>query len=204
MANTSPGTPNLSTVAPSAGIARNEQVSFEDELLILVDEDDQEVGFLDKNSCHNGAGKLHRAFSLFVFNDAGEVLLQQRSAEKRLWPMYWSNSCCSHPRKGETMAVATSRRLQQELGLTAELSFLYKFEYTANFQNLGSEHELCWVYCGQAQGQLSANEQEVNDYRWISVADFDAELAATPYAFTPWCAMEWQRLRTDFADQMTT
>ena len=90
-------------------------VSSESEALILVDENDREIGFSSKDSCHDGPGILHRAFSLFIFNTAGELLLQQRSAGKRLWPLYWSNSCCSHPRAGETMELAVNRRLQQEL-----------------------------------------------------------------------------------------
>ena len=82
----------------------NPIVSFDDEPLVLVDSADHDQGFLDKASCHDGDGVLHRAFSVFLFNSKLELLLQQRSGQKRLWPMWWSNSCCSHPRKGETMA----------------------------------------------------------------------------------------------------
>ena len=92
-------------------------VSSEQEELILVDREDNELGFLSKAECHDGAGVLHRAFSLFLFNDEGELLLQQRSGNKRLWPNFWSNSCCSHPRRGESMEVATRRRLRDELNL---------------------------------------------------------------------------------------
>ena len=84
-------------------------VSSDAEELILVDEDDTEIGFLAKAKCHDGTGILHRAFSLFLFNEAGELLLQRRSESKRLWPGYWSNTCCSHPRKGESMTIATRR-----------------------------------------------------------------------------------------------
>ncbi|MDH5246330.1 MAG: isopentenyl-diphosphate delta-isomerase, partial [Betaproteobacteria bacterium] len=90
---------------------RHRIVSSEREELILVDEDDNEVGHLSKADCHDGQGRLHRAFSVFLFNDAGELLLQQRGRSKRLWPGYWSNSCCSHPRRGESLEIATSRRL---------------------------------------------------------------------------------------------
>ena len=92
----------------------NTIVSDESEPLILVDEADREIGHLDKGACHDGKGVLHRAFSLFIFNDSGELLLQQRSAQKRLWPLFWSNSCCSHPRKGESMETAVERRLAQD------------------------------------------------------------------------------------------
>jgi isopentenyl-diphosphate Delta-isomerase len=97
--------------------------------LILVDGADREVGFLPKDLCHDGQGVLHRAFSLLVFNEKGEQLLQQRSASKRLWPLYWSNSCCSHPRRGESMEAAVKRRLDEELGLSCPVQFLFKFQY---------------------------------------------------------------------------
>ena len=90
-------------------------VSSEREQLILVDRDDREVGFMSKADAHDGAGVLHRAFSLFLFNDRGELLLQQRAPGKRLWGGYWSNSCCSHPRRGESLELATMRRLRDEL-----------------------------------------------------------------------------------------
>ncbi len=106
-----------------------DSVSPESEMLILVDTHDQETGSLGKVECHDGDGILHRAFSVFLFNDRGELLLQQRSADKRLWPMYWTNTCCSHPRQGESMQVTTERRLKQELNTASTLEFFYKFEY---------------------------------------------------------------------------
>ena len=109
-------------------------VSSDAEQLILVDSDDRVLGHDSKAACHDGAGVLHRAFSLFVFNGAGDLLLQQRSVGKRLWPGYWANSCCSHPRRGESMEQATQRRLQQELGMACDLRYLFKFEYHAHFR----------------------------------------------------------------------
>src|SRR5947207_3387152 len=106
-------------------------VSFEDEPLILVDGNDQELGFATKAACHDGVGLLHRAFSVFLFNPAGELLLQQRSAQKRLWPLYWANSCCSHPRRGESLPAAVERRTREELALATPLAFVYKFVYQA-------------------------------------------------------------------------
>ena len=106
-------------------------------MLILVDENDRVVGHLSKGLSHDGEGALHRAFSLFVFNREGEFLLQQRSAGKRLWSLFWSNSCCSHPREGETMDEAVRRRLLQELRLESNLQFLYKFQYQASYKDIG-------------------------------------------------------------------
>lgn len=175
----------------------NEVVSFEDEPLILVDEKDNEIGNLPKDRCHDGAGQLHRAFSLFIFNNDGEVLLQQRSAQKRLWPMYWSNACCSHPRRGEDMEDAINRRLKQELGITSELEFLYKFIYQARYDAHGSEHELCWVYLGRSRGTVVVNANEIADWRYVSVETLNAELEARPQDFTPWMKLEWHRINEE-------
>jgi isopentenyl-diphosphate Delta-isomerase len=177
-------------------------VSSESEELILVDEDDNETGFLSKALAHDGAGTLHRAFSIFLFNKDGELLLQKRAPSKRLWPRYWSNSCCSHPRRGETMAVATSRRLHDELGIEAELEYVYKFSYQAGFGDLGSEHELCHVYLGNIAGVADANKHEIEDMRFVSVADLESEFAAAQEKFTPWFLMEWQTLRKNYGEKL--
>jgi isopentenyl-diphosphate delta-isomerase len=174
------------------------RVSTENELLILVDADDQETGSLGKVECHDGDGILHRAFSVFLFNDQGELLLQQRSADKRLWPMYWTNTCCSHPRQGESMQVATERRLQQELNTASTLEFIYKFEYQARFGNLGSENELCWVHLGRIEQEATANDAEIAALRYVDAKTLQAEIESNPDDFTPWFKMEWQRLNEEF------
>lgn len=186
----------------SRPLTKSEIVSNDQEPLILVDSNDREIGFLDKTACHDGGGVLHRAFSLFIFNPAGELLLQRRASGKRLWPSFWSNSCCSHPRQGEGMDEAVQRRMGQELGLHTPVSFVYKFEYQARFGTLGTEHELCWVYVGQTSRNPTINTTEIDEWRWISAADLDAELAATQNRFTPWFKLEWQRLREEFADRL--
>jgi isopentenyl-diphosphate delta-isomerase len=183
---------------------KTDVVSSESEALILVDSDDQVIGHLDKSACHDGDGVLHRAFSLFIFNDRGELLLQQRAAGKRLWGGFWSNSCCSHPRQGESMDLAIHRRLEQELGMTADLEFAYKFEYSAPFKDLGTEHELCWVYIGVSNAQPVINTTEIGDWRWIPSAELTRQLAEHPETFTPWLAMEWARLNADFPDRLPT
>ncbi len=174
----------------------NEVVSFPDEDLILVNDQDEEIGHLDKLGCHLGRGLLHRAFSLFVFNHQGELLLQQRSASKPLWPLYWSNTCCSHPRRGETVDFAVNRRLQQELGLTTEAAFLYKFKYHAQYDDNGAERELCWVYMGRCQSDPIPNRTEVEAWRFVSVAQLNDELQHQPQQFTPWFKLEWQELNS--------
>ncbi|MGA2024200.1 MAG: isopentenyl-diphosphate Delta-isomerase [Steroidobacteraceae bacterium] len=175
----------------------SEQAADSDSL-ILVDEADREVGHMSKLQCHEGRGVLHRAFSLLIFNDAGELLLQQRAATKRLWPLYWSNSCCSHPRRSETMETAVQRRLQEELGLRCALNFLFKFQYQAQFDAAGAEHEICSVFIGRSTDPLRVNRNEILATRWISPEALQAELTGSAAArFTPWFVMEWRRIWRD-------
>ena len=178
-------------------------VSSEAEELILVDADDCETGHLSKADCHDGDGILHRAFSIFLFDDAGNLLLQQRATSKRLWPGFWSNSCCSHPRRGESMEVATRRRLGDELNAKAVLEYAYKFRYQASFGDLGSEHELCHVFLGRLKGKVQANDEEIAAVRFIGAGDLDAELAETPERYTPWFKLEWEALKTDYRDALS-
>ena len=162
--------------------------------LILVDEADQGVGHLSKALCHEGRGILHRAFSLLIFNAGGELLIQQRSASKRLWPLYWSNSCCSHPRSAETMESAIHRRLHEELGLRCPLHFLFKFQYQAQFDATGAENELCSVFIGCSTDTVDINTQEIHAWRWISPEALHAEMAQGNGNFTPWFELEWARI----------
>jgi len=177
-------------------------VSSEDEALILVDLDDNEVGHLAKGACHDGAGIMHRAFSLFLFNEAGELLLQQRSRSKRLWPGYWSNSCCSHPRQGESLAVATRRRLLDELNFETELEHVYRFSYEARFGDAGSENELCHVFLGRTTDAMRPNDSEIEAIRFISADELDREFATRPGAYTPWFLQEWTELRGEYRDRV--
>jgi isopentenyl-diphosphate Delta-isomerase len=172
----------------------NRVVSRDDEQLILVDSDDREVGFLAKVDAHLGVGTLHRAFSLFVFNPAGELLVQQRANGKRLWPGYWSNTCCSHPRRGETMDNAIHRRLHEELGLRTELEFLFKFRYRAQYDRQGAEHELCWVFAGTSAERPRPNVNEVAAWRYVTPQALRCEVARAPETFTPWFKLAWRRI----------
>jgi len=167
--------------------------------MILVDSDDREIGFLSKADAHLGVGALHRAFSLFVFNPAGELLLQQRANGKRLWPGYWSNTCCSHPRRGENMDNAIHRRLHEELGLRTELEFLFKFQYRAQYDPQGVEHELCWVFAGTSAERPRPNVHEVAAWRYVSPNALRSEVARAPETFTPWFKLAWARILREHA-----
>ncbi len=180
----------------------NRIVSSESEELILVDRDDNEIGYASKADAHDGGGILHRAFSLFLFNDAGELLLQQRAPGKRLWGGYWSNSCCSHPRRGESLEIATSRRLRDELNFETELEHVYSFCYEASFGDAGSENELCHVYLGRAAENVVPNESEISAIRFVSAAVLDGEFRETPERFTPWFTQEWRELKEIHREQL--
>jgi len=180
----------------------NKIVSSENENLILVDTNDVEIGAMSKARCHDGEGVLHRAFSAFIFNSNGELLLQQRSANKRLWPLFWSNSCCSHPRAGETMCEAIDRRLDEELGIASELEFIYKFSYQASFGDLGSERELCSVFLGRTDQTILANQNEIAACRFVSEDELIAEFAQAGDQFTPWFRQEWEQLAREFSARL--
>ena len=170
--------------------------------LILVDESDREIGHASKSRCHAGEGVLHRAFSLLIFNERGELLIQQRSPGKPLWPRYWSNSVCSHPRRGESMDGAIQRRLEEELGIGCPLRFLFKFQYQARFGEAGAEHELCSVYVGQHTGPVHPDAREIMEWRWLDPATLDAQMSRrrARERFTPWFMLEWERIRRDHPD----
>jgi isopentenyl-diphosphate delta-isomerase len=177
-------------------------VSSESEELILVDREDRDIGSISKADAHDGAGVLHRAFSLFLFNDDGELLLQQRAPGKRLWGGYWSNSCCSHPRVGESLELATTRRLQDELNFATELEHVYWFCYEARFGDAGSENELCHVYLGRASDDVRPNDSEIAAVRYVTPAQLEAEFAAHLERFTPWFLREWRELTTTYRAQL--
>ena len=177
-------------------LERREQVSSPQENLILVDRNDHELGGMSKYDCHQGDGILHRAFSIFVFNSADELVLQQRSSVKPLWPLYWSNTCCSHPRVGESLKVATQRRLKEEIGISCPMTYLYKFEYQANYKDLGAECELCSVFVGRSNGPYDPNMEELAAMRCIGIDELSAELENKPEDFTPWFKMEWLEIRS--------
>ena len=177
-------------------------VSSEAEELILVDENDNEIGHLSKAECHDGEGRLHRAFSVFLFNDAGELLVQQRSPAKRLWGGFWSNSCCSHPRRGEDLEVATRRRLRDELNIEAQLEYVYRFSYQAFFGEAGSEHELCHVFLGRCNAVMP-NDHEIAAIRFVSAKELAREFATKAETLTPWFKQEWQALQRDYRDALS-
>jgi len=163
------------------------------DLLILVNDNDEIIGYEQKDICHEGTGILHRAFSIFIFNERGELLLQKGSSGKLLWPQYWSNSVCSHPRKGETYETASSRRLLEEIGIKSDPTHLFKFRYQATFGDVGSENEVCVVFAGLSSEPVKANPDEIEDWRFVEISKLNDELKQQPQVFTPWFKLEWLR-----------
>ena len=157
-----------------------------EEQVVLISENDEVLGLMDKMQAHEN-GLLHRAFSVFLFNEKGEVLLQKRAAEKYHSPNQWTNAVCSHPRDGETYLEGAQRRLKEELGIEAmELSPKFHFIYKADVGGNLWEHELDHVFTGNYNGNFSLNEEEVSEIRYITMKALDAEMESNPENFTEW------------------
>lgn len=160
------------------------QKTMED-ILILVDENDNEIGLLDKLSVHQ-QGLLHRAFSVFVFNSNDELLLQKRAEDKYHSGGLWSNTCCSHPRSGETTLFAVNRRLKEEMGIECAPEFKFSFIYKTNFENGLTEYEYDHVYVGESDQIPSPDENEVQDWKYISLENLQHEIKKNPENFSEW------------------
>ncbi|MCH2218084.1 MAG: isopentenyl-diphosphate Delta-isomerase [Flavobacteriales bacterium] len=156
-----------------------------EELVVLVDEHDNQVGLMPKMEAHEKA-VLHRAFSVFVFNDQGELMLQQRAATKYHSPLLWTNTCCSHQRDGETSLAAGKRRLQEEMGFVCDLTEVFQFVYKAPFDNGLTEHELDHVMIGTYNGEPNVNPEEVASHKWMSLEDVKNDMEDNPQQYTAW------------------
>lgn len=166
------------------------------ERVVLVDEADRELGTMDKLEAHRDGGRLHRAFSVFLFDGEGRLLLQQRADGKYHFGGLWTNSCCSHPRAGEDVLDAGRRRLREELGVDTPLEAVGSFIYKAHDDSTGlTEHELDHILVGRFEGEPLPDRAEVAGWRWISPAQLEAEIGSSPRSFTPWFPIAWRRLR---------
>lgn len=165
------------------------------EKVILVDENDTPVGTLEKLRAHQDGGKLHRAFSVFIFDHQDRVLLQRRAAQKYHFAGLWSNACCSHPRPGESDLSAAQRRLREELGVATDLRRACCFVYAAYDPQSGlHEREFLHVWVGTFEGACAPNPDEVAEIHWSSRDAIRTELEDDPSRFTPWFAMAWKHL----------
>lgn len=155
------------------------------EKVILVDQNDTPLGLMEKMEAHQ-KGLLHRAFSVFIINSKGEILLQQRAFDKYHSPGLWTNTCCSHQREGESNIQAGVRRLKEEMGMEVALTEIFSFIYKAPFENGLTEHELDYVLIGKSDNQPIINTQEVANWQWNSPENIKIEIQNTPEKFTAW------------------
>ncbi|MHB0755021.1 isopentenyl-diphosphate Delta-isomerase [Polaribacter sp. M15] len=156
-----------------------------EELVVLVDEKDEKIGLMPKMEAHEKA-LLHRAFSVFVFNNKGELMLQQRAAHKYHSPLLWTNTCCSHQRDGESNIEAGRRRLQEEMGFTTDLKEVFSFVYKAPFDNGLTEHEFDHVMIGYFDDVPNINPDEVEAYKWMSLENVKDDIEQNPSEYTEW------------------
>ena len=167
---------------------------MEETSVILVDADDRQTGIMGKMEAHE-KGVLHRAFSIFIFNQQGEMLLQQRASTKYHSAGLWTNACCSHPLPGETTEAAAARRLQEELGFSVPVKKIFDFVYKASFDNGLTEHEFDHVFTGQYDGPINFNLSEVMNCHYLSMSAVEHDLDKHPEQYTAWFRLAFPRIR---------
>lgn len=163
------------------------------EYVTLVDEHDNDIGVMEKLEAHQ-KGLLHRAFSVFIFNDKEELLLQQRAISKYHSGGLWTNTCCSHPRPNETIKDAANRRLFEEMGMTCDLSVKTNFIYKTPFENGLTEHELDYVLIGTSNQNPLINKEEVESYKWMTIKDIKTDIHHQPNLYTSWFKIALERV----------
>jgi len=155
------------------------------EEVILVNEQDEPIGLMEKIEAHEKA-LLHRAFSVFILNDKNEIMLQQRAAHKYHSPLLWTNTCCSHQRDGESNTEAGKRRMEEEMGFSVPLKELFSFIYKAPFDNGLTEHEFDHVMIGYSNQEPMINKDEVADWKWMSIDSIKKDMEVHPEVYTEW------------------
>jgi isopentenyl-diphosphate delta-isomerase len=157
----------------------------ENTIITLVNEADEITGYEEKMKVHR-EGLLHRAFSVLIFDEAGQMLIHQRAFSKYHSPGLWTNTCCGHPNRGEENRAAAVRRLGEEMGFQTELKHQFTFHYRAEFDNGLIENEIDYVYFGEFVGDFQANPEEVADYKWLSLESIKNDIAESPEKYTVW------------------
>jgi isopentenyl-diphosphate delta-isomerase len=172
------------------------------EYVILVDEDDKKIGLMEKMEAHERS-QLHRAFSVFVYNDKKQIMLQQRALEKYHSGGLWTNTCCSHPRDGELTIDGAHRRLMEEMGFDCELEEVFDFVYKAELDKGLTEFELDHVFIGEFNGLVELNSDEAMDYKWISYDNLTQDMIKYPEKYTEWFKIIMETLeKLNFRDKM--
>lgn len=172
------------------------------EYVILVDEKDNELGLMEKMKAHEEA-RLHRAFSVFIYNKDKEIMLQRRAEEKYHSGGLWTNTCCSHPRKGEKTIDAAHRRLKEEMGFDTSIEEVFDFVYKAELDHGLTEFELDHVFIGEYNGEVNLNFDEVMEYMWISYDDLVEDMIDSPEKYTEWFKIIMETLnKMNFKDEI--
>lgn len=171
----------------------------EQEEVILVDRNDRPIGSKSKLLAHRD-GDLHRAFSVFLFNDNGELLLQKRAISKYHSGGLWSNTCCSHPRIAEDTLAAAQRRLNEEMGLDLDLDHAFSFTYRVQFESGLWEHEYDHVFFGNFNGQPIADPDEVSDWKWMSMTDLEQDINRNPHVYTFWFKFAYAKVSDTYKE----
>ncbi|MAG15991.1 isopentenyl-diphosphate delta-isomerase [Candidatus Woesearchaeota archaeon] len=170
------------------------------EEVILVDENDKQIGTAEKLQAHKD-GKLHRAFSVFVFNSEGKLLLQQRAKSKYHSPGLWTNTVCSHPRLGESVEQAAHRRLKEEMGFDCELKEAFTFTYKTKFDNGLTENEFDHVLIGNYDGNPTSNPEEVESWKWVEMEELKKDIQANPENYSYWLRVAIDKVENRFSEK---
>lgn len=167
------------------------------EKVILVDDKDREIGEEEKIKAHR-TGKLHRAFSVFIFNSKNELLLQKRAKTKYHSGGLWTNTCCGHPRPGEETKKAAQRRLKEETGIACPLKKIFAFKYRIEFKNGLTENEFDHVFIGFSDKEPKQNPKEFSDLKWLNLRQIKKEIKKDPHSFTYWFKDIFRKAKREF------
>lgn len=165
--------------------------------ILKVNKKDEFLGLENKEKCHKGKGILHRAFSILIFNNKNQVLLSQRSKFKELWPLFWDNTCSSHPtRESQSYTAAGKKRLKEEFGFSCQLKEIDKFQYQAKYKNVGSENEICALLVGKCNPKkIEPNPKEIKGWKWLDLKELKKEIKINPRKYTPWLKIDLKKIK---------
>lgn len=163
------------------------------EEVVLVNKKGKPKGLFKKEEAHRYPTKLHKAISVLIF-DKDKTLIQKRAKNKKTWPMYWANTCCSHPRNKESFQKAAERRLFEEMGIKTKLKRVFKIIYESKFDNNYGENEYDWVFLGEYKGKVDPDPNEISEHKWISLKDLKNDIDDNPNIYTPWFKMILERI----------
>lgn len=180
------------SIVCDAPVVSRKSIMKEQEV-VLVNENDEPIGLMEKMEAHK-KGLLHRAFSVFIFDKKGNMLLQQRAADKYHGAHLWTNACCSHPFSDEKVENAAKRRLKEELGFTTDLHQIFSFTYHAKVENDLIEHEFDHVFAGEYESDIHPNSNEVADYSYKPIDEIKKEMEQHPEKFTSWFKIAFPKI----------